>query len=502
MQCSVVIPCHGGVELTRACVQSLLDQEGDFELEVVLVDNASGDGTADLAALDPRVRVLRQERNLGFAGGVNVGLHAARHPLLVVLNNDTLASPNLLLRLHRALAGNARVGCVAPVSNHVKGPAQIEVGQRGRCAGARRALAAELHAAGPDRIQDVTTLSGLCLMFRRETLDRVGPFDDRFGPGNFEDDDFCLRARLQGLRLLIVRDAFLHHEGHATFRHLGLDYRQQLQQRRDQFVAKWRSHPAGWVHLAECSGQLAAAAAAADAARRHWPHWPDADWILARHHAQRGELPPAIAHLTAFLQACPSHTEARLTLAWLLAAGGDAAACSDLVQTTLATCHVLPADLAGLHRRLGDTLAGRRRHREAAAAFAAALELTPDDPALLLRQGVALLQAGDPAAARPPLTRAAERGLSMAQTNLGVCLMLLGQPAAAAHQFLAAARELPDDPTVQANLAAARALMCRGGQAPFAVVTAPADLQAASTQAGDAGSATSAHMPSTIAAIG
>src|SRR5436190_18086827 len=95
MRCSVVIPCHNGADLTRACIASLLHQDGGAPAEILIVDNGSTDATARLASLGLPVRVLEQGRNLGFAGGVNAGIRAASQPLVLVLNNDTQAAPDL-----------------------------------------------------------------------------------------------------------------------------------------------------------------------------------------------------------------------------------------------------------------------------------------------------------------------------------------------------------------------------------------------------------------------
>ena len=213
MELSVVIPCHGGVEDTRACLRALATQEGAPEMEVLVVDNASGDGTERLEEEFQGVRVLGLERNLGFAGGVNVGLRAARGRWLMVLSNDTMAAPHMVRRLLDGLRSDGRIGMAGPVSNRVKGPARVRVGTVGESEAERLELEALLGERCCGQLEDVETLAGLCLFFARGLLDRVGLFDEGFGPGNFEDDDFSLRVRLTGRRLVIVRDAFLYHRG-------------------------------------------------------------------------------------------------------------------------------------------------------------------------------------------------------------------------------------------------------------------------------------------------
>ncbi|MBL8753732.1 MAG: glycosyltransferase [Planctomycetes bacterium] len=451
MHCSVVIPCWNGAALTRACILSLLQQVPEPPAEILVVDNASTDETPHLGDMHPSVRVLRQPRNLGFAGGVNVGLRAATGDTVLVLNNDTQAAPDLLLELHRQLRANPGVGAVAPVSNHVKGRARIDVGDAGRTMAARIALSAEL-AQGP-AFQDVDTLAGLCLLAQRTTFAAIGGFDERFGHGNFEDDDWCLRARLHGLRLGIARRAFLHHEGHATFQALGLDLRHELDKRRAQFEAKWRHDPAGLAHLAAWRGDLASAADAARVARSRWPMWLDADWHLARWHLANGEPATAAAHLKAVLRACPHHVEARLALGQCQLDLGDTMA----GQATLATAERGPLDdgqRRTLHLILGNHAFRRGAFAEARQHYAATLAQFPDDGDAHNGIGLCLLGTGDATAARPHFVRATTHGCAPAHTNLGICQVKSGELDAARSSFARAVELLPHDLQARANLAA------------------------------------------------
>lgn len=467
LHCSVVIPCHGGAALTRACVLSLLGQRGGHELEILLVDNAGDAATRALAQLDPRVLVLPQERNLGFGAGCNAGLRRARHPHLLILNNDTQAAPHLLSRLGAALRSDPRIAMAAPVSNHVKGEAMLPCGDRGRSAEGRLELERELAstaprgAAGP-RVQDVDTLAGLCLLLHRDTLARVGPFDERFGEGNFEDDDLCLRARRLGLRLVIARDAFLHHEGSATFRALGLDLAAELLRRRADFRAKWWHSPVGRAVLCAQEGDLAGAARESLLARRTDPEWPDADWHLGRLHCEAGRHGLAAAHLCAFLRQCPYHTGAVILLGLCWLELGQAQRAVRLWTWARGACHFAPAQAADLLVRLGLHSRGRGELAAALQHFAGAAALQPHDARLGNWHGVALLELGRPREAIAPLSRAARGGFPLAHTNLGICHVRTGAKAAALHHFATAARLLPDDVTAQENWRRARAVLRSG----------------------------------------
>lgn len=418
MRCSVVIPCHDGAELTRACIQSLQQQQPWRPAEILLVDNASRDHTASLDQCGPTVRVLRQDRNRGFAGGVNAGIRAATGDLVLVLNNDTQAAPNLLSELVAALTTSDRMGAVAPVSNHVKGHAHWPVGNRGATVGGRQELQDQLAARAP--VQDASTLAGLCLLVRRGIFDQVGLFDERFGHGNFEDDDYCLRLRLRGYRLGIAGRAFLHHEGHATFRHLGLDLATEIRKRQGQFQAKWQADPAGQAYVAALRGDVATAGRTALLAQRCYPDWPDADWHVGYWLATAGQPRLAIPHFLALLRSCPHHTDGRLALASCQLQAGELQAALLSLSAVCSAAASLPQQVRLL------SLVGELAYRcdaleEAEQAFASAREHAPNDTTLDNWLGLCHVRAERWSIAADHFERAAQRGLDIACNNLAMC---------------------------------------------------------------------------------
>jgi GT2 family glycosyltransferase len=449
MRCSVVIPCHNGVELTRACLQTLLAQTAPPD-EILIVDNASDDATTALAdEFGPPVRVLRQPRNLGFAGGVNAGLRAASGDELLVVNNDTQAANNLIAELRRALHHSPTIGAVAPVSNHVKGDAHLMVGEFARDPEQREALAEELQQA--PLLQDVDTLAGLCLMVRRGTLAEVGLFDERFGHGNYEDDDFSLRLRLHGYRLAVARRAFLHHEGHATFHALGIDLFDEIERRLGQFRDKWQHHPAGLATIANLHSDLRLAAAAAEEARRRCPQWLDADWLIGRFHERRGDADRAIRHLRTFLRHCPEHVEARLFLGTALLRAGRTDEGTAMLEATLRRHRPTRGQETHMLERLGELAYQRGQHPAALEHFSVATGLMPERNELHNWRGLCLLALGRVEAARHAFARAIELGHALAHSNLGVCLHRLGHEDEAFRSFEQAVVLLPEDPIARAN---------------------------------------------------
>ena len=101
----------------------------------------------------------------------------------------------------------------------------------------------------------VGRLTGFCLLARREVLDKIGGFDERYGIGYFDDDDLSVRARQAGFELLVALNVFVHHFGSRTFAGLGIDCREQLRRNFEQFKAKWGPEQAGAYRLQDCSGR-------------------------------------------------------------------------------------------------------------------------------------------------------------------------------------------------------------------------------------------------------
>jgi GT2 family glycosyltransferase/tetratricopeptide (TPR) repeat protein/SAM-dependent methyltransferase len=238
---SIVILTHNQLPLTRRCVESIRLRT-DEPYELVFVDNGSSDGTADylrmLAALDERVTVILNPDNRGFPSGSNQGIKAARGEQVVLLNNDTVTTTGWLRRMLNVLHTESTVGLVGPCSNRVSSEQQVPVTYEKDLVGLD-GFAWEWGRSHDRVIEETERLIGFCLLIKKAVIDRVGMLDEGFGIGNFEDDDFGLRARQAGFKTVIARDAFIHHVGGATFAASGVDYAALLQKNAERFQSKW-----------------------------------------------------------------------------------------------------------------------------------------------------------------------------------------------------------------------------------------------------------------------
>ena len=211
---SVVIPVWNRLDMTRPCVESLR-RYSRAPFEIIVVDNGSTDGTTEWLAHQPDLVVITNPENRGFAAACNQGMAAARGEWIVLLNNDTKVPRRWLDGIVFAFDA-PDVGAVGPRSNSVSGP-QVVAGARYGTSSEYIRFAEDWRRAHRGSTWETDRLVGFCLALRRSALDDVGGLDEAFGPGNFEDDDLCLRLRAGGWRLLVADEVMIHHEGHASF---------------------------------------------------------------------------------------------------------------------------------------------------------------------------------------------------------------------------------------------------------------------------------------------
>jgi GT2 family glycosyltransferase len=321
---SIVIPAYNQLEYTRQCIESIrLHTRIPYRL--ILVDNGSTEPVAEYFHSISGATVIRSDINTGFAAGVNLGIARAEGHVLL-LNNDTLVPPGALESLHGALLQSPDIGMAGPTSNYVSG-SQLIPGLNFSDTGEINAYAAARRAEFSGVIRDVARLVGFCLLIRDSVVAEVGPLDEVYGIGNFEDDDYCVRVLRAGYRLVVDEGSFVFHYGNRTFQSLGLvdaAWDRLIEENAARFGAKFDLRPEDRVDEYQQAMQLNRAAgealAAGDlaAALRNYRDALRLAPRLARNHNdlavalwQAGARQQALERVQAALQIDPNYTEAR-----------------------------------------------------------------------------------------------------------------------------------------------------------------------------------------------
>jgi len=238
---SIVIPVYNKVEYTLACLRSLAAHAGSTPFEVIVVDDASSDATAQRLAAIGGIRVERNAGNLGFIGSCNAGAALARGQCLLFLNNDTVVTAGWLEALLRCLDEAPQAGLVG---------ARL-VYPDGRLQEAGGIVFSDGSGWNYGRFDDPTDprygfrrevdyCSGAAILLPRALFERLGRFDTRYTPAYYEDTDLAFAVRAADLKVYVEPAAtVVHFEGITSGTDTATGTKRYQVVNRDKFLAKW-----------------------------------------------------------------------------------------------------------------------------------------------------------------------------------------------------------------------------------------------------------------------
>lgn len=231
---SIVILCYNNRPLTQQCIESIRETTPEFAREIVIVDNNSQDDSVDYLRQQKDIVLIENDYNAGFPGGCNIGIEAAKPENdIFLLNNDTIMCFNTLYTLRMGLYEKDNYGSAGCVTNN--------------CANNQSVFKSEslddLKEFGrnnniPNKRSEIKLmLIGFALIVKRKALEKVGYLDERFNPGNFEDDDLSLRILMNNYQNVLVYNSFLIHLGSVSFNNA--DYFNFLHKNFDKLIDKY-----------------------------------------------------------------------------------------------------------------------------------------------------------------------------------------------------------------------------------------------------------------------
>lgn len=252
----IIIVSYNARRDLEACLASLAAHPPALSHEIVVVDNASTDGSADAAAV-AGVQVVRQSQNAGFAVGNNVGIRRTRGELILLLNSDTIVPSGAIDTLVARLRAWPAAAAAGPKLVDGAGLVELSFGPMiGPLAELRQKTMTRLHQRGfgpvrrwvqhlTDREQAVDWVSGAALLVYRRDAEAVGLLDERYFLYT-EDVDFCAALRARGRQVVFTPAAQITHlRGRSR---ASAPDRMNLAYRRSQLAFYAKHHPA-WLPL-------------------------------------------------------------------------------------------------------------------------------------------------------------------------------------------------------------------------------------------------------------
>ncbi|MHB0989223.1 MAG: glycosyltransferase [Bellilinea sp.] len=219
----IIICIHNALNDVKACLQSVLVNTAP-PYHIILVDDGSNEETKnyliDFQQGNPSlVSLIRSEQPTGYTFAANRGLKASTAPFVILLNSDTIATPQWVVRLVACMKHQPRIGIVGPLSNTASWQSVPLIEDNGDWANNLLPFhvsvdkMGEIIAENSARLYPfMPLLNGFCLLINRELINEIGYFDEEnFGPGYGEEDDFVLRARKANWKTFLADDVYVYH---------------------------------------------------------------------------------------------------------------------------------------------------------------------------------------------------------------------------------------------------------------------------------------------------
>lgn len=253
---AVVIVNYNAGEYLERCVATLLASSGDASLEVVVVDNASQDGSARAAAMaHPEIHLIENPDNRGFGAGANIGIRATSAPFILVINPDAEIWAGTLGGFVKLARERPGAGAIGPLIRNADGtlyPTGRAVPSLVTAAGhalvgplvPKNRFSRAYRMADWDRgsEREVEWISGSCMLLRRKALDEIGLFDERFFL-YAEEVDLFKRLRDAGWSVLFTPELEIVHEGGVS---IGRSRKMNLQHSKSVYLYFEKHHARGW----------------------------------------------------------------------------------------------------------------------------------------------------------------------------------------------------------------------------------------------------------------
>ncbi|TVX96099.1 glycosyltransferase [Cohnella terricola] len=241
MKTSIIILTYNKLDYTRHCIDSIRKYTAVDSYEIIVIDNQSTDGTVEWLHKQPDIRAIYNDTNLGFPKGCNQGIEIATGDNILLLNNDTIVTKNWLNNLTDCLYSDDKIGAVGSVTNNCSYSQSIPVSYS--TLEEMQAFGAEYNERKTEKWEERIKLVGYCMLIKNSVVKEIGLLDERFTPGNYEDDDYSHRIRSAGYKLMLCKDTFIHHFGSTSFRDDADHFRALLQTNARKFEEKWGFNP-------------------------------------------------------------------------------------------------------------------------------------------------------------------------------------------------------------------------------------------------------------------
>lgn len=234
----IIVPVFNQIEKTKMFVESLKQQE--VEINLIIINNGSDNETSDYLKTLNAILINNIE-NKGYVKAINQGIKKSTSEIVCFANNDIILPKGMLSLLSQKLVYTDLVGPLSTKINPESDDMRL-IDFTFKNFDSLNYFFEDLKIKNKNSLIDIDYLYGHFILMKRNVLDAIGGLDESFGQGNYDDVDFCKRAKLNGFRISLAQDCFIHHFCHTTFNAMNISVASLMEKNKKYFEEKWSEH--------------------------------------------------------------------------------------------------------------------------------------------------------------------------------------------------------------------------------------------------------------------
>lgn len=240
---SIIIPVYNQFDYTYKCLKSILENTSDIDYEIIIADDVSSDETINITSYVKNIKVVRNEKNLGFLLNCNSAVKLAKGKYIHLLNNDTQVQERWLSSLIELIESNDNIGMVGSKLVYPDGRQQEAGGIIWNDAsGWNFGRLDDPTKPEYNYVKEVDYISGASIMLSKKLWDKIGGFDERYVPAYFEDSDLAFEVRKHGYNVMFQpKSVVVHFEGISHGTDTGTGIKAYQVKNREKFIEKWKN---------------------------------------------------------------------------------------------------------------------------------------------------------------------------------------------------------------------------------------------------------------------